>query len=295
MTTQSGRESGYSSPLQSPLYHAINTNRYDRQQLIADYQNRFSCKLAVMDDVIFNHSVVLFEEMIHDSHVTNDLYVILNSPGGDGETAVRLIRTAQARCRELTIIVPDRAKSAATLMTLGAHHILMGPASDLGPVDPQFPLSEGLVSAKDIIATVEDFASRIQQAPETFPLYASLLGDVNALMFQQAHSELERTSDQLEEALRSNPDRSDDEIDALKAKLVEPLIDRPKTHSALFDVRNAKDSGLPAVSMDVSGDQWQMIWRLWTKYSVLGPPIYEGERVSHTSIPQVRPYGSPLS
>ena len=197
---------------------------------------------------------------------------------------MRLIRTAQARCSELTIIVPDQAKSAATLMTLGAHRILMGPASDLGPIDPQFLLSGDLVSAKDIIATVEDFASRIQEAPETFPLYASMLGDVNALMFQQAHSELERTSDQLEEALRSNPNRSRDEVEALKAKLIEPLIDRPKTHSALFDVDSAKAAGLPAVSMDISGEQWQMIWRLWTKYHVIGPPIYEGERISH--IPQ---------
>lgn len=274
----------YPQPSQSPLYHAVNSDRYDRQRLIAEYQNRFSCTLVVMNDFIFPDSIVPFEEMIYNSVPSNDLHIILNSPGGDGETAVRLIRTAQARCNELTIIVPDQAKSAATLMTLGAHRILMGPASDLGPVDPQFLLSGDLVSAKDIIATVEDFASRIQEAPETFPLYASMLGDVNALMFQQAHSELERTSDQLEEALRSNPDRPSDEVEALKAKLIEPLIDRPKTHSALFDVKSAKAAGLPAVSMDVLGEHWQMIWRLWTKYHVIGPPIYEGERISY--IPQ---------
>ena len=234
--------------------------------------------------------------MIYDSTSSDDLHIILNSPGGDGETAVRLIRTAQARCKKLTIIVPDQAKSAATLMTLGAHHILMGPASDLGPIDPQLLLPESpfhLVSAKDIIAAVEDFASRIQQAPETFPLYASMLGDVNALMFQQAHSELERTSDQLEEALRSNPDRLDEDVETLKNSLIEPLINRPKTHSALFDVEKAREAGLPAESMDTAGEQWQMIWRLWTKYYVIGPPIYEGERISH--IPQVHPYGSPIN
>lgn len=288
-------DSGYSSPSQSPLYHAVNANRYDRQRIIAEYQDRFYCKLAVMNDVIFDHSVILFEEMIYDGNSTNDLHIILNSPGGDGETAVRLIRIAQARCKELTIIIPDQAKSAATLMTLGAHHILMGPASDLGPIDPQFPFQGGLVSAKDIIAAVEDSAARVREAPETYPIYASLLGDLNALMFQQAQSALKRTSDQLGEALRSNPDRSDNEVNALKDKLVEPLIERPKTHSALFSAEDAKKAGLPVAGMDVTGEQWQMIWRLWTKYYVIGPPIYEGERVSHTSIPEVRPYSGPLN
>ena len=50
------------------------------------------------------------------------------------------------------------AKSAATLLTLGAHHIMMGPASDLGPIDPQFFINNELVAAKDIIAAVDDAA-----------------------------------------------------------------------------------------------------------------------------------------
>jgi ClpP class serine protease len=55
------------------------------------------------------------------------------------------------------VIVPDFAKSAATLMAIGAHRILMGPASDLGPIDPQFQFPDGsLVAAKDVIAAVDD-------------------------------------------------------------------------------------------------------------------------------------------
>ena len=81
---------------------------------------------------------------------------MLHSPGGDGETAVRITRAAQARCKELTVIVPDMAKSAATLLAVGAHYILMGPASDLGPIDPQFLLEGNLVAAKDVIAAFDE-------------------------------------------------------------------------------------------------------------------------------------------
>src|SRR5205823_5550063 len=99
----------------------------------------------------------------------------------DGETAVRLVRAAQARCRELTVLVPNQAKSAGTLLAMGAHHILMGPTSDLGQVDPQFQTPErSLYSAKDLIAAVENAETAIAANPGTYPLHVSLLADVTA-------------------------------------------------------------------------------------------------------------------
>jgi ClpP class serine protease len=133
----------YEFPGQSPLYHAEQAARYDRQTLITDYQERHGCRLVVMIDPIFEDSLTHFEELIYNASPDTDLHLLLQTPGGDGETAVRIVRSAQDRCNELTIIVPDQAKSAGTLLAMGAHHILMGPTSDLGPVDPQFPLPGG--------------------------------------------------------------------------------------------------------------------------------------------------------
>jgi hypothetical protein len=235
----------------------------------------------VLIDAIFQPSVTLFEELIYDANPNANLHLMLASPGGDGETAVRLVRAAQARCKELTVIIPDQAKSAATLLTMGAHHILMSPASDLGPVDPQFFLNGSLVSAKDIIATVDDATQKVQQSPDTYPIYASLLGNLTALMVQQARSALDRTEDLLKEALRSNPDRSEEEVQELSKNLEEPLISRPKSHAALFGVNDAQKAGLPVKSADLNGEQWQLIWRLWTKYFALGSQrVYEGARSS---------------
>lgn len=131
-------------PKQTPLFHAQHAERYARQELIGVYQERFDCRLIVMVDVIFPESVTYFEELLMGADREQDLHLLLDSPGGDGETAVRLVRSAQARCRELTVIVPNQAKSAGTILLIGAHHILMGPTSDLGPVDPQFPSPQGV-------------------------------------------------------------------------------------------------------------------------------------------------------
>jgi hypothetical protein len=273
----------FSLPDQSPLFHAEQANRYERQSLIAEYEQLCDCRLVVLIDAIFNLSVTYFEELIYDNPSDRDLHLILASPGGDGETAVRLIRSAQARCRELTIIIPDIAKSAATLMAIGAHHILMAPASDLGPVDPQFQFPDGsLVAAKDIIAAVDDATQKVQAAPDTYPIHAALLSDVTAVMVQQARSELNRTGDLLEEALKSNPDRTTSEVDELKKSLRVPLIQRPKTHAAIFSVKDVQDAGLPAEAADLSGEQWHRVWRLWAKYFAMGlPRVYEGARASH--------------
>ncbi len=169
----------------SPLFHAQQELRYIRQALIGQYEQAFRCRLIVLNDMIFGYSVTLCEELLHGADAKTDLHLLLNTPGGDGEVAVRLARSMQSRCKHFTVIVPDVAKSAGTLLALGAHRILMGPASDLGPVDPQMQLKPGvLVSAKDIIASVEDAARRVQELPQTYPIYASLLTDVTAITVQ---------------------------------------------------------------------------------------------------------------
>ncbi len=269
-------------PDQSPLYHAQNSARYERQRLIADYEQKYACRLVVFIDAIFDPSITLFEELLYDAEPSQDLHLLLNSPGGDGEIAVRLVRAAQARCKELTVVVPDQAKSAATLLALGAHHILMSPVSDVGPIDPQFFVGRGqLVSAKDIIAAVDDATQKVQNAPNTYPIHASLLSNVTVLMVQQARSALDRTADLLEEALKSNPNRSDQDVRKLKKNLIGPLINKPKSHSALFSARDAANAALPVTVADLNDDQWKLIWRLWVKYFTLDETrIYEGKRAS---------------
>lgn len=273
----------YQLPKQSPLFHAEHAQRYDRQSLIHSYEEEFDCRLVVMIDQIFGDSITMFEELIYSADPKEDLHLLLNTPGGDGETAVRIVRGAQSRCRELTVIVPDQAKSAGTLLAMGAHHILMGPTSDLGPVDPQFQVGGGsLAAAKDIIAAVDDAAARVQQAPDTYPLFASLLSDVTALMVQQARSSLERTADLVREALFSNPDRNADTVDTISEKIREPLVERPLTHAAVFGAREAAAAGLPVIEADPESRQWRMIWRLWAKYFALGAYtiVYESNHES---------------
>lgn len=257
-------------PSQSPLFHAQHSNRYDRQELIRQYEELTQARLIAVVDIIGPWSITYFEELLYDASPNEDLHLMLDTPGGDSETAVRMARSAQSRCNELTVIVPNQAKSAGTLLAMGAHGILMGPTSDLGPVDPQLydeNADQPLVSAKDLIAAVDSALEHVQRQPETFALLASLLSDVTYLRYQQAQSAIQRTDELMEAALSSRPDRSPQDVRDLVEKLKGPFITGPKVHDALFGAREAKDAGLPV--QNPSQDQWDMIWRLWTKYFML--------------------------
>lgn len=275
----------------SPLYEAHHGQRYERQGLIQQYQDKHQCRLVVVADILMSDSVTLFEETLYDADPSQDLHVMLATPGGHGETAIRLVRQAQYRCKELTVIVPDQAKSAGTLFVLGANHIYMGPTSDLGPVDPQFLRSDGSpVSARAIIDAVEDAERRIQENPQTYPLHATLLADTTALMVRQARDELDRTTNQVKEALSCVQERTEEEIEKLAQKLHGPLIDETKSHGTTVSAKDAKKFGLPVREADHNEQQWQDIWRLWMKYRVLGEAmkvqVYEGQSVSFV---QLRP------
>lgn len=278
-------------PGQSPLFHAQHASRYDRQTSIKQYQDRFSCRLIVMVDGVFPDSVALIEDLIFRADPREDLHLLLDSPGGDGETAVRIIRSLQARCRELTVLIPNQAKSAATLLALGAHHIVMGPTSDLGPVDPQFRLQRGdrfdLVAAKDIIDAIDRAEQAVAAEPSTYPLHVSLLAEVTAVMAAQARSAIARTDDLVTECLSGCTGRSDQEVAALAQALHEPLIEAPRSHAAVFGARDARRAGLPVIDLDPGSNHWQMIWRLYTKYLTVPGlnGIYEGEHASQVLRP----------
>ncbi len=184
------------------------------------------------------------------------------------------------------MVVPDQAKSAGTLFALGADRIYMGPTSDLGPVDPQFMLSGSLAAAKAIIAAVEEAERRVQDNPQTYPLHASLLGDITGLMVQQARDALERADAQLREALACVDSRSSAVVDKTVATLRGPLLDDSPSHGAVISSKAAKSPGLPVDEADPSDPRWQAVWRLWTKYVALGAEfVYEGQTASHIHIP----------
>jgi len=94
-------------------------------------------------------------EVIHGLQ-GEDLDLILHSPGGSPEAAEAFVTYLRSKFKNIRVIVPHLAMSAATMIACSANTILMGKHSFLGPIDPQLILRTALgtraVPAQAILA-----------------------------------------------------------------------------------------------------------------------------------------------
>lgn len=68
--------------------------------------------------------------------------IMIESPGGLGEAAEAIADMVKSRFNSVRFIVPNMAKSAATVLCLSGDEILMNEQSELGPIDPQMPFRQ---------------------------------------------------------------------------------------------------------------------------------------------------------
>lgn len=83
--------------------------------------------------------------------------LILDSPGGDAQFAYQIARLFQRRANGFSVLIPQWAKSAATLLALGASNIVLGRDAELGPLDVQIfdPEREDYDSALNAVQSLE--------------------------------------------------------------------------------------------------------------------------------------------
>jgi ClpP class serine protease len=94
----------------------------------------FFCSAAASIDT---NDIPAFGDVLLSVGEVDQLNLIIDSPGGEGTVAEKIIELCRAYCSEFRVIVPNRAKSAATIIALGSDEIVMGYCSELGPIDAQ--------------------------------------------------------------------------------------------------------------------------------------------------------------
>ncbi len=87
--------------------------------------------------------------------------LILESPGGIARSAYKVARFFDKRYGGFKVVIPSYAKSAATLLALGATEIIMSRDAELGPLDAQVwdERTERRASAIDEVQAIERLMS----------------------------------------------------------------------------------------------------------------------------------------
>jgi hypothetical protein len=77
-----------------------------------------------------------FSQQLDKIGKVNKISLFLYTRGGDTMAAYSLVNLIRQFCEEFEIIIPSKARSSGTIISLGADQILMTKQATLGPIDP---------------------------------------------------------------------------------------------------------------------------------------------------------------
>jgi hypothetical protein len=84
---------------------------------------------------VCHNDVVALYAILEKLGKQRTLYLFIKSSGGRGQASLRLVSLLRQYCTRLVVLVPLECASAATMVSLGANEILMGPMAYLTAVD----------------------------------------------------------------------------------------------------------------------------------------------------------------
>lgn len=237
------------------------------------------------------HDTIHFEEMLRSAGDSKKGFLLINSAGGNGNAAEKLLMMCRKRFSEsFTIIVPNFAKSAATMMCLGADKILMGYLAELGPIDPQISMgsNQPATPARSFIDGLEMVRENVKKGDPP-NMYLSMLQKVRPELISICQSAIDDARCFAGSWLSKYMLKDDQKHAQEVAKW---LSDGQtyKSHGKVIDYVEAKNVlKLNAEPINPDSELWYWVWELYVR-SVLflkdrGPDaakLYETETVSLT-------------
>jgi len=116
----------------------------DRVKLYNELESRLGSKLLVyvtsdrqgFESQINGDVIDFFINQLDNIGVVEKLSLYLYTRGGNTATAWNIVNLLQLYCDHLQVVVPHKAHSAGTLISIGANSIIMTKQATLSPIDP---------------------------------------------------------------------------------------------------------------------------------------------------------------
>lgn len=218
---------------------------------------------------------------------TENLDLWINSPGGSAQTAEKIVAACRAVTdKEFRVVVPNMAKSAATMTALCSDQIVMGYLSELGPIDPQVPVRVGglvrYVSAQSFLdgqkATL-DAVAEAQKQNEPVIGHLQLLNspDMSAAWITEMEREIKFGKDMVSKHLRAYmlprllPDADRRALGSRAANIASNLSQANKrfSHGRMIGATEARDElKLDVEVLDKDDERWKTIWEIWVRMEI---------------------------
>lgn len=200
-------------------------------------------------------------DAIKDIVPIDRLDLLLFSYGGDADAAYKIMKVLRGFCKELNVIVPSEAKSAATLMCFGGNKIFMGPVSELGPLDPvvSHPMLPVWVPARACLKFIEDYVGILSKVPGTEKLPIIPVDPIHVGFCRLAID----SAKEYGHILLKDYNLKGKDSRKIKS-IIEKLTGGYSTHSFVIDFDEAHKLGLNVEKM--TNDLLSIVWKLYRKY-----------------------------
>jgi ClpP class serine protease len=227
---------------------------------------------------IESDDIIHFREHLDDICTTcKNIDLFLFSYGGEIEVAWELVNLLREYNVDFSVLIPYHARSAATMIALGAKEIVMGKMGALGPIDPTIRIRGGELSGMQISASdidsYEDFLReeyQITKPEEKMEAFKILSENVSPVLLGKAYRNYLETRKDARKVLQRHINSP-----AKVKKIVNLFIKEISTHNHSISRPEAKESGLNVIFPDKKLEQ--LIWQLYKEY----------ERIMKMDIPYV--------
>lgn len=197
--------------------------------------------------------------------------LILYSGGGFAESAERIVNSIYSYCDDFRVIIPTQAKSAATIVAMGASTILMSDTSEIGSIDPQISLPTGISTpVQSIIKAYDELMHKIeekQRVNQSYDAELIMISKIDPVLLRECRKYMELSKD-IASKLLNKKMHSDRPISA--SEIETNFLDDSKTfsHGRLIGWQEAQRLGLKVEHIDKFDEIWKLVWEIYNRSKI---------------------------
>lgn len=197
---------------------------------------------------------------------TDKIDLLIYSRGGNSVAAWGLVNLIREFTNNFNILIPYRAHSCATSISIGANEIVMTRMAELGPVDPTLSIND---EGKQVNVSTEDLSSYIEFLKKKFGIKAEkntigafkeLTQNIKPLTIGRAYRSYLKAREDTSKILGIHM-KDKKKIENITTQLVEKFL----AHDHIINRKEAKDM----IGLNVTfaiGELENLMWELFTEY-----------------------------
>lgn len=138
------------------------------EELVEGVRQSYDCDvISYAGPMVRPHDDLLIDEIL-DKRQHDAVLFWLTTRGGDPTVAYRIARSLRKNYKEVLVYVNSTCASAGTMLTLGAHRVIIDEHAEFGPVDIQLSDREEVGERVSGLTSRSALALASEEAPATF-------------------------------------------------------------------------------------------------------------------------------